>query len=209
VSGDEEGSSRVTRRPSSVVLVCVALAVLFGSGVWRLTVGSPGHGRDDSASLVDQSARRAASLPAVSDQSPGQGGQTRYDRLAAVDWNAMHYPMKCGTGRTGGTKVMAAEFADLDRDRAADAVVLVRCAAGGDAQPAGLFVYSGNQARPRLLATLLRPSDGVVAGHVKVTGVTIKVSGFAYSSGAVPRCCPDETIEACWRWTGSEFTRVG
>jgi hypothetical protein len=206
VSDNEEGPSKATRRPSSVVLVCVALAVLFGSGVWRLTVGSDDDA-DRSASPVDQSARRSASLPAAPESASGQGDRTRYDRLAAVDWNAMRYPMTC---RAGGTKVMAAEFADLDRDRAGEAVVLVRCAAGGETQPTGLFVYGGKEERPRLLATLLRPSDGIVANHVEVTGrISVKASGFGYSSAAVPRCCPDETFEACWRWTGSKFTRVG
>jgi hypothetical protein len=216
VSTEGEASGRGARRRSRLAVACLALAALFGSGIWRLTGGAP-EGSDGAASRnVEQSALRSAGLPADMPQlRAGSSPGTRYDRLAAVDWKAVPYPMDCG-GR--GTEVVDAKFADVDRDRAAEAVVLVRCSTGAEHRPTGLFVYDGEagqagtpaqRPRPRLRATLLKPADRVAATHIKVTAAMIKASGSGYSSASVPACCPDETIEACWRWNGSRFTRVG
>lgn len=213
--GPDTASERGARvsGASAIFTVGLALAALFGSGVWRVTGGAP----DPAGPLdpVEQSALRPGVLPPP---VAAGGDRPRYHRLAAVDWSAVPYPLTCPKA---AVQVRAAEFADVNGDREPDATVLVRCAEAlsGSAPereradgttPTGLFVYeSGRAGTPRLLAALLRPADRVVATHIRVRATGIKATGFRYSSPRVPRCCPDETVEAGWRWNGAGFTRVG
>jgi hypothetical protein len=196
------------RRGPAVVVVCVALASLFGSGLWRATAGSGHH--SPSAALEQASllpAPGAAGLAAA----PENTARLHYGDLAAVDWASVRYPMACAGGKV---RVLATELADVTGDKAPDATVLARCATGTH-QPTGVFVFGAAPATagrkapaPRLLATLLRPAAGVFGDHLAVTASEIRVTGFSYSSAGVPRCCPDQMVEKCWHWDGTRFTRV-
>jgi hypothetical protein len=206
VNAGEDGSPRGTRRRTRLAVVCAALGVLFGSGLWRATGGADDHTDRDAAVLIEQSRVRSDALGGMdARESAPQPLRAPADALDSIDWSTVRYPMSCPGHRT---RVVRSEFADLNRDGAREAAVLVRCATGDDRAPTGLYVYTSGPG-PRLLATLLRPSAALVATRVRATASGIKASGFRHSSASVPRCCADETFEAAWRWNGAGFTRVG
>jgi hypothetical protein len=127
--------------------------------------------------------------------------------LNRVDWSAVHHPMECGELPQQVTKVAVG---DATGDNRAEAVVVVRCAAGAGSPPSGVFVYGTQPGRPdpQLLADLIRPDQDVLVEDVKISVEGVTVRGLGYSAPDVPRCCPDRQINRRWQWSGAGFAQV-
>jgi hypothetical protein len=128
--------------------------------------------------------------------------------LDDVDWSAIRHPMNCADL---GQEVTKVAIGDATGDGRAEAVIVVRCAAGAGSPPSGVFVYRSEAGRtePRLLDTLVRPEEDLLIDNATATVEGITLKGYAYSSPNVPRCCPDRRVDWRWQWTGSDFARVG
>jgi hypothetical protein len=223
----ERGSQQATEHRRAVVAVVFGLVCLFGLSLWpRLAgpAGSPstsgGHASTsvDATTQTNTGAGEASSTtgsPPDTSQSPPPryrepGGWVlvgpRSDPMADVDWPRVPYPMSCeGVPIQVGTVTLG----DIDRDGRTDTVVSVHCRAGAGSPPDALFAYSGPAASPQLMATMLVPGDDVLLRSVRLAGSTVLAAGSTYSSGQVPRCCPDRHFSASWRWDGSGFVRGG
>lgn len=127
--------------------------------------------------------------------------------LEQVDWSAIHYPVDCQEIPQEVTKFA---IGDATGDGRAEAVVVVRCAAGAGSPPSAVFVYGSvaGQAEPQLLATLVRPDQNLLIDEAGASVEGITVGGYGYSSTDVPRCCPDREVDWRWQWSGSGFARA-
>jgi len=139
--------------------------------------------------------------------------------LTAVDWSTRTYPSACftptgtepvtvhdyrATGPDGILTMTVAHpvFGDVNGDGVADAAVTYRCI-GANASPDTLLVYIATPAGPRLAATLLHGQELYVQS-IRLADERLAVTGLGYSAGA-PHCCPDETVELGYRWTGGRL----
>ncbi|WP_030193005.1 hypothetical protein [Streptomyces sp. NRRL S-87] len=124
---------------------------------------------------------------------------------SAPDPTGVDFPLDC---HGFPEKITARAAGDLDGDGRPETVAAVRCDAGSGTPPHGIYVLTretAENAHPRVVATLLTPAKRqiVTALAVRDGAVTAQLSG--YSSLDVPRCCPDLTRDAAWRWTGTAF----
>ncbi len=125
--------------------------------------------------------------------------------LESTNWATAPYPFDCDRV---GYLVLRTRYADLNGDGVPDAVVLVRCNAGAGNPPVALYAFDGasSPSRPRVMATLVSVNTDRIASDVTVTGTTITLDAYGYSSDSVPRCCPDQKFRLTWRWHGSSYT---
>lgn len=194
------------RRRHAVLAGAASVLVLAAAGIAvAATVSSP-RGSDqvlttpESPSVTDTPSATASASPASPSPSP-----TYPPPLTEADWQTVSYPFDCGGF---GYFVNATHYADLDGDGRVEAVVLVRCDAGAGSPPSGLYVFDGTSApsNPRLMATLLSPKTDRETNAFTITGTTVTMDGYGYSSPSVPRCCPDEKYRMTWVWDGPHYS---
>ncbi|GAA4926604.1 hypothetical protein ACFPM3_09275 [Streptomyces coeruleoprunus] len=136
---------------------------------------------------------------------PGTGTAAAPAPAPAPDAAAVTYPLDC---RGAPTVVARKATGDLDGDGRPETVAAVHCGAGSGTPPHGLYVLTGPAgAGPRVVATLVTPTDRVNIGDLAVRGGAVTATLLGYSSADVPRCCPDKREEVSWRWTGGRFVR--
>lgn len=132
--------------------------------------------------------------------------------LESVDWSAVQYPFECGTTRQGtvGWKVWDVAY-PTPVDNVGRAVVLVTCNAGAGTPPVNLLVYDSatSSAAPHLAQVLIRSEDNWTANDVRVDGDQLALPAFGYSSGDIPRCCPDVTTTLTWQWQDGQYVATG
>jgi hypothetical protein len=56
------------------------------------------------------------------------------------------------------------------------------------------------------LGTLVRPGEDLLLTSVVIEDGLVVATGTGYSGQNVPRCCPDRTVRAAWRWDGNRLT---
>ncbi|MCB5166426.1 hypothetical protein LG634_16470 [Streptomyces bambusae] len=122
-----------------------------------------------------------------------------------IDAAAVTYPLDC---RGAGQDITARATGDLDGDGRPETVAAVRCAAGLGTPPNGVYVLTAGPAGPRVVATLLDPAERQNAIALTVRGGTVTATLLGYSTPDVPRCCPDTSATAKWRWSGGKFLRT-
>ncbi|WP_405684414.1 hypothetical protein OG204_06385 [Streptomyces sp. NBC_01387] len=126
---------------------------------------------------------------------------------AAPDVAAATFPLDCGSV---GTVVTKKAVGDLDRDGNPETVAAVRCDAGSGTPPSGIYVLTRSKAGngpPRVVATLVAPSEQQQVGALAVEGGAVTATLLGYSSPDVPRWKPDVRQQAKWRWQGGKFVR--
>lgn len=147
----------------------------------------------------------ATSSPPSSTATPTPSPTGDVSALTGVNWAKVTYPFDCGSV---GYFVERSRSADLNGDGYLDAVVLVRCDAGAGSPPSGLYAFDGTSSprRPRLLATLMSPTDNRLAADFSIHDTTVEMVAHGYSSDRVARCCPDQTLDLTWTWHGSTYS---
>ncbi|MET7641546.1 hypothetical protein [Streptomyces sp. NPDC005438] len=130
------------------------------------------------------------------------------------DPRTAHYPLDCGRGEgVSGRSVQVVDRgeADFDRDGRAETVAVVRCATGGGNPPQGIYVLARPgqpQQHPRIVETLLKPTEGMNTKGFAVRGDKVSVTLLGYSSPSVPRCCPDQERRVSWKWRNERLVLV-
>ncbi|MFF4245105.1 hypothetical protein ACFYY2_11600 [Streptomyces sp. NPDC001822] len=137
----------------------------------------------------------------------GHGVTSRHEGAPAEapDPAGVTFPLDCaGAGQT----VADSAPGDLDGDGGPETVAVVHCAAGSGTPPSGIYVVTQRSgAAPRVVATLVDPAQKLAVTGLAVRDGRISANLLGYSSADVPRCCPDETESASWRWKGNAFVR--
>jgi hypothetical protein len=133
----------------------------------------------------------------------GAGVPDRAAALEAVDWAAVALPMDCGGL---GTVVDAHPVTQHLGGRAA-AVVAAHCNAGAGSPPSAVFLLrdaaGAGPARPEVTETLVGLDRDLLVQKVTVGAGAVEVTAYGYSTGDIPRCCPDRHLSLGWRWNGS------
>ncbi|MGW2632455.1 hypothetical protein ACWC2K_24400 [Streptomyces chattanoogensis] len=125
--------------------------------------------------------------------------------LAAPDPAKVTFPVDCGPNRLD---VVQKSSGDLDGDGITETVAVVRCHSVTGTPPSGVFVLARQtdpQAAPRVVATLLAPSQKLSVQDFALQGREISATLLGYSTFDVPRCCPDVRKSAKWQWSGGKF----
>lgn len=148
-------------------------------------------------------------------QPPGaMAGQAAPAPAEGPDASRARYPMDCGPRPEPAVDVLEDASADFDDDGRAETVALVRCDAPTGTPPSGIFVLTHPaepDGRPRIVETLLSPEEGMSTQDFTVRergDRTIAATLLGYSSGDVPRCCPDLQRKVTWEWRDGRFLLV-
>lgn len=124
----------------------------------------------------------------------------------APDPATVTFPLDCGAA---GHTVADSAPGDLDGDGGPETVAVVHCAAGSGTPPSGIYVVTQpSGAAPRVVATLVDPAQKLTVTDFTVSEGRVSATLLGYSSGDVPRCCPDELENASWRWQGNAFIKT-
>lgn len=140
---------------------------------------------------------------ATATSGDGEPGAT----MAAPDARDATFPIDCGPNPTD---VVTQKSGDLDGDGRPETVAVVRCRAGTGTPPSGVYVLAHAReagAPPRVVATLVAPSQGLGVERLTVRDATISATLLGYSTGDVPRCCPDLRENVKWQWRNGKFAR--
>jgi hypothetical protein len=202
--GPPEGSA--TQRRTAVGAVVVVVLALGLLAAW-VAVGTTGPADPVGAPPRPEPAPTAEGAPATPAGTPaGTPSAAGTGPLTDVDWAALRYPLDCAGL---GAAVQRVVLGDVTGDGEAEAVTWVRCAAGAGNPPSALFAYrAGAGGAPELMGTLLEPREEVLLTQVSVEAGEVVAAGTGYSSPQVPRCCPDRTFRASWRWDGTTLRRA-
>jgi len=125
--------------------------------------------------------------------------------LAAPDPAKVTFPVNCGPSRLDVVQKISG---DLDGDGTTETVAVVRCHSETGTPPSGVFVLArptDPKAPPRVVATLLAPSDKLSVQDFALQGRAISATLLGYSTLDVPRCCPDVHKSAKWQWQDGKF----
>lgn len=152
----------------------------------------------------------AAGLVQPATGTPAEEPAPNGPRAAAPDAPApdaagITYPLDC---KGAPQKVTATAQGDLDGDGRPETVAAVRCDAGSGTPPHAIYVLvrdQGQDARPRVVATLLEAARRQTATDLTVRDGVVTASLLGYSSPEVPRYSPDTKQLAKWRWSGGKF----
>ncbi|MFI7101516.1 hypothetical protein ACIBK8_19335 [Streptomyces sp. NPDC050161] len=126
---------------------------------------------------------------------------------AAPDPRAVTFPVDCGPNRLDVVKKVSG---DLDGDGTIETIAAVRCHSATGTPPSGVYVLAqptGKGKTPRIVATLLAPSQRLGVQDLSLDAGEISASLLGYSTTDVPRCCPDVHTTAKWQWKGGKFVR--
>ncbi|MDH2392602.1 hypothetical protein QCN29_28255 [Streptomyces sp. HNM0663] len=123
----------------------------------------------------------------------------------APDVAAAELPLQCGAVQSVVTEEAAG---DLDGDGRPETVAAARCDAGSGTPPSAVYVLTAGPGKaPRVVATLLLPTQGQSVGELAVRDGAVTATLLGYSSADVPSCCPDLRERVEWRWQGGKFVR--
>ncbi|KQV22940.1 MULTISPECIES: hypothetical protein [unclassified Kitasatospora] len=88
-------------------------------------------------------------------------------------------------------------------------VVAAHCAAENGTPPDGVFLLTpGQDGRPQIAATLVKPEEGLTVTELKLrSDGTITARGRGYSSDEIPRYAPDLTVLLSWHRQGGDWLR--
>jgi len=157
----------------------------------------------------------------TSTESSFQPTPTPSASLEHINWSNFTYTFSCFTAHPVQVTLHNSQanqdgvhytiqkpvFGDLTGDGQPEAVIIYHCEGGGTS-PLLVFVYSGTEQQPTLLANL--PSNGdklaTVISALIVHGI-LQLSGYGYSAN-VPLCCPDLLVTTTYQWNGSNFSAV-
>ena len=198
--------SRVKRRRAAggaaaaaavLIIVGIATAVAIRSSGDRHLEVTAGGG---ATTTRPDSTLPSTTVPAVT-TSPAPSSTD----LAAVHWDTVAYPIDCGPNF--GTKLLKVVIAVPDPAHRV-AVVLAACNAGAGSPPRSVFVYdrADSPTAPHLRQLLTRDDQlRRLTGTLTADGASVTTTGGTYSSGKIPRCCPDGTFTAHWTWNGQDY----
>lgn len=137
--------------------------------------------------------------------APPADPRPRPTHAAAPDPAAVDFPLSCGPVEAVIAKKATG---DLDGDQNPETVAVVHCDAPMGTPPDGVYVITRSaDGSPRVVATLVDPKDGTTVSDFKVSDGTVRATLLGYSSGDIPRCCPDVTTRASWQWKNGAFLR--
>ncbi|KIZ17694.1 hypothetical protein [Streptomyces natalensis] len=127
---------------------------------------------------------------------------------AAPDPRRVTFPVDCGPNRLD---VVHKVSGDLDLDGTTETVAVVRCHTETGTPPSGVFVLArptDPKAPPRVVATLLAPSQKLSVQALTLQGGEISATLLGYSTLDVPRCCPDVRKNTKWQWRDGKFLQT-
>jgi hypothetical protein len=140
--------------------------------------------------------RGPAPRPRVSSASPSPARPAAAPP-AAPDWKLIRYPLDCDG--FGVVLMDSQDGLDFTGDGRPEAVRLVRCNAGAGSPPSVLYAFTAQRdGTPRLLQTLLRPSEDLLVNAFYTEDGQIYGPADGCSSDDVPRCCPDVQKQLTW-----------
>jgi hypothetical protein len=145
--------------------------------------------------------------PATAAQAAGTHTRTETAHAApAPSTTGVDFPISCGPVKA---VVQKKATGDLDGDGNPETVAVVHCDAPMGTPPDGVYVLTRatGTGTPRVVATLLDPKAGDTVSAFAVRDGAVTATLLGYSSGDVPRCCPDVTQSAKWQWKNGTFTR--
>ncbi len=188
----------------------LSLALLAGCANGTVTVTTSGSATTISSSTVSSSVAATATPTATS--------------LDSIDWLNTSYPDLCQMN--GGAKVTVVNgygplssngvrlhvfdplFGYITRTNALDVIVPYGCIGHMDTGTT-ILVYSGNASNPTMVGQLPLAAPKVPLVSVLTEGILgqkLELSGYGFSSPAVPECCPDAWVTDTYTWNGSAFT---
>lgn len=133
------------------------------------------------------------------------------DRLVDVDWTKFLSRCPIGEPRGFGMKIDEIIKGEVTGDRYPDTLVVDSCDSPTASNPQMVEVFDGSSdpASPRRLGILLeRDPDYPRSVKVRVgpdRTILVEATGLQPDS---PRCCPDLTIVASFRWQDGKFANV-
>ncbi|MFJ9517165.1 hypothetical protein ACIRPK_02675 [Kitasatospora sp. NPDC101801] len=123
---------------------------------------------------------------------------------AAPDPARALLPLDCGPFPT----TVALSFGAV-LDGRPSTVVAAHCAAENGTPPDGVYLLTpGQDGRPQISATLVRPTEGLTVTELKLrSDGTVTARAKGYSSDDVPRYAPDLTVLLSWHRQAGEWLR--
>ncbi|MYT29823.1 hypothetical protein [Streptomyces sp. MspMP-M5] len=126
---------------------------------------------------------------------------------AAPDPSRVAFPVNCGPSRLDVVRKVSG---DLDGTGGTQTVAVVRCHSEAGTPPSGVYVLAqapGPKASPRVVATLLAPSQRLSVQDITLDGRVVSAAVQGYSSPDVPRYLPDVHKTLKWQWQGGKFVQ--
>jgi hypothetical protein len=177
------------------VLLAVALALLVPVGCARVPGGT-------------QPGAAAAKPPPGSSPAAGAApGRPVAPALLPAGLLVSALGCPAGMGSTVSARVNLPGGLRADRP-VAGTVVAAHCASAAGSPPSGLFLVSGSGHAARVVGTLVRPASDVLVTALRLEDGLVSASGLGYSSGDVPRCCPDRRLSMAWVVQGDRMVPV-
>jgi hypothetical protein len=199
----------------SLCALFLCLALLAGCANSTVTV-TTGGSATSTTSTTSSTSVAATSTPAPSATAAPAG-------LNAIDWLNTSYPDLCqmnggapvtvvnGYGPLSNTGVRLHVFDPLfgyiSRKNALDVIVPFGCIGHMDTGTS-ILVYSGDSSSPKMIGQLPLTAPQYPLMSVLTEGILaqkLELSGYGFSSGAVPECCPDVWVTDTYTWNGSAF----
>ncbi|MFE6777700.1 hypothetical protein [Streptomyces sp. NPDC057702] len=147
--------------------------------------------------------------PSDATATPGRAAPPASGPAAAPDARAAAYPVECGPAPVD---VVQHASGDLDGDGRPETVAVVRCHSEIGTPPSGIYVIAPasnsagkHGAKPRVVSTFLEPKENMSVRRLTLRDATVSATLLGYSSGQVPRCCPDLERDVNWRWRDDKF----
>ncbi|WP_330456839.1 hypothetical protein OIB37_08060 [Streptomyces sp. NBC_00820] len=138
--------------------------------------------------------------------SAGAPARPAPTHVAPPGTTGVTFPLQCGPVKA---LVVKKADGDLDGDGRAETVAVVHCDAPMGTPPDAVYVVTrgADDAKPRVVATLVDPKDRITVTDFALRAGTITATLLGYSTVDVPRCCPDVKTPVKWQWNGHAFIR--
>ncbi|HET8846741.1 MAG TPA: zinc ribbon domain-containing protein [Ktedonobacteraceae bacterium] len=208
VSQDLPGSSSVTSPAASALKIVAGLlagCILVGLGLKGLSLRN-----NSGAPVTPGPATTSRTVVSTKLENP----------LSQVNWTKTITNLGCDQpgGPQLGVELDEQQFADITADNKAEAFVAVSCVPSTSSWPSYLEVFDGasDPAHPRLLAVLLKDTDGVderglrigknadLARSIAITRETVTVISQGYASTDA-NCCSSKQVTDVFTWNGQRF----